>query len=217
MQRAGSPATSLRPRSVQQRYRSTRRPDHTLGNLQQVPDFFTSPPASVEQLIGARIREIPDFPTPGIAFKDITPLLADPPSFAVAVEAMAKPFAGCVDQVVGIEARGFILAAPIAYVLGAGVVPLRKEGRLPAPTFSEGYELEYGSAVLEVHRDAFHWGSRTLIVDDVLATGGTAAVAASLVEQAGGEVIGLSVLLELVGLNGRDKLVGREVHALLTA
>lgn len=170
---------------------------------------------STVRIVAERIRDVADFPRPGVTFKDITPLLSDPRSFAAAVEAMAEPFDGQVDQVVGIEARGFILASPIAYLLGAGVVPMRKEGRLPAPTYSEGYELEYGSAVLEVHRDAFDAGRRTLIVDDVLATGGTAAVAASLVEQAGGAVSGVSVLLEIIALDGRDKLSRWPVHTIL--
>jgi adenine phosphoribosyltransferase len=165
--------------------------------------------------ISEKIRDVPDFPRPGVLFKDITPLLADPETFSATVDAMAAPFAGQVDQVVGIEARGFILAAPIAYRLGAGVIPLRKEGRLPAPTIAEAYELEYGSAVLEVHKDAFQSGRRTLIVDDVLATGGTAAVAASLVEQAGGVVTGMSVLLELSELGGRGRLSDLDLHVLL--
>jgi adenine phosphoribosyltransferase len=173
--------------------------------------------SDVQGLIASKVREVPDFPRLGVVFKDITPLLADRSCFALAVEAMAEPFKNLVDQVVGIEARGFILAAPIAYLLGAGVVPLRKEGRLPAPTISGAYELEYGSATLEVHRDAFESGGRTLIVDDVLATGGTAATAASLVEEAGGEVTGVSVLLEIGGLGGRARLGGYDLHCVLPA
>ena len=135
-------------------------------------------------------------------FKDITPLLGEPEAFGDVVEALASTF-GPVDKVAGIEARGFILAAPVAYRIGAGFVPVRKKGKLPSATFAQEYELEYGSATLEVHQDAFAPGERVLIVDDVLATGGTARATASLVRQAGAEVAGIAVLMELSFLNGR--------------
>lgn len=161
---------------------------------------------------------MPDYPQPGVVFRDITPLLGDPVAFAGAVDAVvAHHGRGTIETVVGIEARGFIVAAPVAYHFGAGFVPVRKAGKLPAATYDVSYELEYGAASLEVHRDAFRPGDRVLIVDDVLATGGTAAAAAALVEQAGGVVVGVSVLIELTFLDGRARLeaAGRRVHALL--
>ncbi|MDQ6649794.1 MAG: adenine phosphoribosyltransferase [Actinomycetota bacterium] len=168
-------------------------------------------------MIRERIRDIPDYPQPGIVFKDITPLLADHVAFAGVVDAIvAHRGRGTIDKVVGIEARGFILAAPVAYHFGAGFVPVRKVGKLPAATYSASYDLEYGSSVIEVHRDAFAPGDRVLVVDDVLATGGTAAAAAELVRRAGGDVVGLSVLLELGFLGGRDRLGGLDLHALLS-
>ena len=171
----------------------------------------------LDALLRSRIVDVPDFPTPGIVFKDISPLLADHVAFAAAVDAVvAHHGRGTVDKVVGIEARGFILAAPVAYHFGAGFVPVRKPGKLPLATHETSYDLEYGSNVLQVHQDAFSPGDRVLVVDDVLATGGTAAAAARLVEQAGGEVVGLSVLLELAFLDGRAALPGRDVHALVT-
>jgi adenine phosphoribosyltransferase len=168
-------------------------------------------------LLGARVRDVPDYPKPGILFKDITPLLADHAAFSAAVDALAAPYAGGqVDKIVGIEARGFILAAPVAYRIGAGLVPVRKQGKLPAATHEASYDLEYGTATLEVHQDAFAPGDRVLIVDDVLATGGTAAATIDLVERAGGAVVGVSVLLELGFLAGRERLTGRHLQALLT-
>ena len=171
-------------------------------------------PDDVAALLFERIRDVPDYPKPGIVFKDITPLLADGPAFAAVVEALADGSEG-VTKVVGIEARGFILAAPVAYVLGAGFVPVRKQGKLPAPTLAESYELEYGEATLEVHIDAFGAGDRVLIVDDVLATGGTAAATAELVRRTGARVAGITVLLEIGFLAGRAKLPGLDVRALL--
>jgi adenine phosphoribosyltransferase len=168
-------------------------------------------------LLRARVRDVPDFPEPGVVFKDITPLLADHVAFAGAVDAVVNHYGrGTVDRVVGIEARGFILAAPVAYHFGAGFVPVRKQGKLPGATYDTAYELEYGSATLEVHVDAFEPGDRVVIVDDVLATGGTAAAAIELVERSGAEVVGVSVLVELAFLRGRERLAGRDVHALLT-
>ena len=160
----------------------------------------------VESLV-ARVVDVPDFPTPGIVFKDISPLLADRLSFAAAVDAMAEVhLEQRIDKVVGIEARGFVLAAPLAYRLGAGFVPVRKPGKLPGRTHETAYALEYGTNVLQVHRDALAPGDRVLIVDDVLATGGTAAAAAHLVQACGAELLGFSLLLELAFLDGRAAL-----------
>jgi adenine phosphoribosyltransferase len=170
--------------------------------------------AAIEDLISSKVRDIAGYPKPGIVFKDITPLLADAAAFAAVVDALAAGY-GPVDKVVGIEARGFILAAPVACRLGSGFVPVRKQGRLPGPTFAQSYELEYGSATIEVHQDAFSHGDRVLIVDDVLATGGTAGATTSLVHRAGAEVAGVAVLLELAFLGGRAKLPDGILRALL--
>ena len=172
--------------------------------------------SSLPGLISAKIRDIPDYPQPGIVFKDITPLLADGDAFAAVVSAIADESGNArVDKVVGIEARGFILAAPVACRLRAGFVPVRKQGKLPAETLGESYELEYGTATVEVHVDAFRPGERVLIIDDVLATGGTAAASVSLVRRSGAEVAAVSVLLELGFLGGRARLPGVEVRSLL--
>jgi adenine phosphoribosyltransferase len=169
----------------------------------------------VEQ-IEALIRDVPDFPEAGVAFKDITPVLADPIAFSTITDLIVVHFGrGNVDKVVGIEARGFILASPVAYHFGAGFVPIRKKGKLPWDTVDEEYSLEYGTATLELHRDAVGPGERVLIVDDVLATGGTAAAAASLVEQIGGKVCGIACVIELDFLGGRDKLGGHEIYSLI--
>ncbi|TMR24548.1 adenine phosphoribosyltransferase [Nonomuraea turkmeniaca] len=169
--------------------------------------------SELSTMILDRIRDIPDYPKPGVLFKDITPLLADPVAMAAVVDELAGLYQ--VDKIVGIEARGFILAAPVAYRAGAGFVPVRKKGKLPAETLEESYDLEYGSATIEVHRDAFAPGERALIVDDVLATGGTAKAAVDLVERAGAEVVGIAVLMELAFLKGRDRLPGVELHSLV--
>jgi adenine phosphoribosyltransferase len=169
---------------------------------------------SIVELLTSTIRDVRDYPQPGIVFKDITPLLADGPAFAAVVRALAAGTEGAT-KVAGIEARGFILAAPVAYVLGAGFVPVRKHGKLPAATYAESYELEYGQATLEVHTDAFDPGDQVLIVDDVLATGGTAAATAELVRRTGATVTGIVVLLELGFLAGRTKLPGLDVRSLL--
>jgi adenine phosphoribosyltransferase len=168
------------------------------------------------EAIKALIRDVPDFPEPGIIYKDITPVLADPIAFSTIIDLIVVHFGrGNVDKVVGIEARGFILAAPVAYHFGAGVVPVRKLGKLPWQTVSEEYSLEYGSATLELHQDAVLPGERVLVVDDVLATGGTAKAAASLVERIGGSVFGIACLIELSFLHGRDKLVGHDLFTLI--
>jgi adenine phosphoribosyltransferase len=173
-------------------------------------------PVDLTQLIEKRIRDVPDYPKPGVVFKDITPLLADHTAFAAVVDAIVAFYGrGTIDKVVGIEARGFILAAPVAYDFGAGFVPVRKEGKLPAATYTESYDLEYGSETIQVHQDALAPGERVLIVDDVLATGGTARAAAELVRRTGAEVVGISVLMELAFLHGRDKLDGLDVHPLM--
>ncbi|HEV2375560.1 MAG TPA: adenine phosphoribosyltransferase [Streptosporangiaceae bacterium] len=169
---------------------------------------------SLRELIQARVRDVPDYPKPGIVFKDITPLLADGQALNAVVAALADGH-GHVDKVAGIEARGFILASSVACHLGAGFVPVRKEGRLPGPTFGQSYELEYGTATVEIHQDAFTPGERVLVVDDVLATGGTAEAAVSLVRQAGAEVAGVAVLLELSFLGGRAKFPDGMIHSLL--
>src|SRR5579863_762990 len=166
-------------------------------------------------LIASRIRDVPDYPQAGVVFKDITPLLADARAFGAVVQALAQTY-GPVDKVAGIEARGFILAAPVACSLNAGFVPIRKKGKLPGATLAEEYKLEYGTATIEVLTDAFAPGERVLIIDDVLATGGTARATANLVHRAGAQVAGISVLLELSFLNGRAKLAGLPVTALIT-
>jgi adenine phosphoribosyltransferase len=170
--------------------------------------------SGVEELIRGFVRDVPDYPSPGILFKDITPLLADAAAFAAIVDALVGQHTpGSVDKVVGIEARGFILAAPVAYRLGAGFVPMRKKGKLPYQTFETSYALEYATATIEVHRDAFAPGERVLIVDDVLATGGTALAALDLVAQAGGTTVGLSFLIELSALAGRTALTDQRANS----
>lgn len=161
------------------------------------------------------IRDIPDFPEPGIMFRDISTLLADPALFRQTIDAMALPYRD-IDKVVIIESRGFILGTPIAYAIGAGVVPVRKPGRLPAATYAEDYTLEYGTNALEIHQDAIEPGERILIVDDLLATGGTVNATVRLVERLQGEIVGVSVLAELSALKGRDTVpAGITVHSLV--
>jgi adenine phosphoribosyltransferase len=172
-------------------------------------------PADITTLVKSLIRDIPDYPQQGVVFKDITPLLADAAGFAAVVDALASGH-GPVDKVAGIEARGFILASPVALRLNAGFVPVRKKGKLPSITYSQDYELEYGSATLEVHRDAFAPGERVLVVDDVLATGGTARATADLIAMAGATVAGIVMLMELSFLDGRRKLPDLDVRSLLT-
>jgi adenine phosphoribosyltransferase len=165
----------------------------------------------LDEHLESLIRDIPDFPKPGVVFKDITPLLADHDGFSAVISALAdagRDDAGnvVVDKVVGMEARGFILAAPVALALGAGFVPVRKAGKLPGPTHAVSYELEYGLDSLEVHQDAIQPGERVLMVDDVMATGGTVAATAELIRQCGGVVAGAVVLMELSFLDGRAKV-----------
>jgi adenine phosphoribosyltransferase len=164
----------------------------------------------------AKIRHVPDFPKKGILFYDITTLLSDPAGFRDTVDAIAAPYMGeDIDQVVGIESRGFILGAAVANTLGSGFVPIRKPGKLPSACVREDYQLEYGTDALEIHNDAFAKGQRILIVDDVLATGGTAKAAVELVNKLGGKTIGIAFLIELNFLQGREKLAGQPVYSVL--
>ena len=164
----------------------------------------------------AKIRHVPDFPKPGILFYDITTLLNDPQGFRDMIHALANPYAGKgIEQVVGIESRGFILGGAVANTLNAGFVPIRKPGKLPSKTHREDYALEYGTDGLEIHQDAVREGQRVLVVDDVLATGGTAKAAAGLVRRVGGTLVGLSFLIELNFLKGRDRLTGEAVYSVL--
>lgn len=167
-------------------------------------------------ILAGSVRDIRDFPKPGVVFKDITPLLADPSAFSSAVDAIVVSFGrGSIDKVVGIEARGFIIAAPVAYHFSAGFVPLRKAGKLPYDTMSESYDLEYGQETLEVHADSFAPEDRVLIVDDVLATGGTARAACDLVTRAGAQVAGLAFIIELSFLGGAERIADFDYVSLL--
>jgi adenine phosphoribosyltransferase len=175
---------------------------------------------AAERLLWSRVREIPDWPEPGVLFRDLTPLMADPVTFATAVDLMAVIIGrGTVDEVVGIEARGFPYGAALAYHLGAGFVTLRKPGKLPGEVHSQEYDLEYGSTSLELHRDALGAGRRVVVVDDVLATGGTACAAIDLVRRTGAEVVTFAVIMDLPFLGGSDKVRERDVPvaALLSA
>jgi adenine phosphoribosyltransferase len=169
---------------------------------------------AISERLKALVRDVPDFPHEGIMFRDITTLLADGEAFRAAIDAMADGYED-IDKVVIIESRGFILGTPIAYVLGAGVVPVRKPGRLPAPTFEQAYSLEYGANALEIHQDAIAPGEHVLIVDDLLATGGTVAATIHLVEKLGGTVAGVSVLAELSDLHGRDAVGDYPITSLI--
>ncbi len=168
--------------------------------------------ARIESLIAV----VPDFPEPGIIFRDLTPLFADPVGFRGLVEAITAPFVGEYDLVAGVEARGFLLAGAAAPVTGAGVLTVRKKGKLPREVISESYGLEYGQATLEVHVDDIPDGARVLILDDVLATGGTLRAVCNLIERAGGVVAGIGVAMELPALNGRQNLAGYKVHSVFT-
>jgi len=179
-----------------------------------VPGEEAAADGALAALIKAKVRDVADYPQPGVVFKDITPLLADGKALAAVVSALAEGH-GPVDKVAGIEARGFILAASVACQLGSGFVPVRKQGRLPGPTYARSYQLEYGTATIEVHQDAFTPGERVLIVDDVLATGGTAEATVDLVRRAGAEVAGIAVILELSFLGGRSRLSPGNLRSLL--
>jgi adenine phosphoribosyltransferase len=166
--------------------------------------------------LAARIRDVPDFPEPGVVFKDITPILGDGPSFGLALDALTEPWAGLgVTKILGIEARGFLLGAPVADRLGAGFVPVRKAGKLPSEVVGVEYALEYGSSRIEMHVDAVAPGERVLVIDDVLATGGTAAAAVGLAALLGADVVGLGFLLELGFLGGRARLEGQNIHTVM--
>lgn len=162
----------------------------------------------------AKIRSIPNFPKPGVLYRDITPLIADGPYFKTAIDLMAAPY-HAVDHIVSIESRGFVFGAPMAYKLGAGLVTVRKVGRLPGKTLQEDYELEYGVNTVEIHSDAIKPGQRVIIVDDLLATGGTIRAAVNLVERLDAELVGVCVLIELSELEGRKKLEGHDVRSLI--
>lgn len=167
--------------------------------------------------LGDLVRDIPDYPQPGVVFRDITPLLGNGPGFQRCVDELAERFSDLsVDRVLGMEARGFILAAPVAYKLGAGFIPVRKAGKLPWAVVREEYALEYGRDKLEMHRDAIHPGERILVIDDVLATGGTAEATWRLVDTLGGVVVGLGFMIEIEGLGGRQRLAPNRVESLAT-
>ncbi|MFJ8001584.1 adenine phosphoribosyltransferase [Streptomyces sp. NPDC096310] len=176
---------------------------------------------STRELLLSRIRDVADYPKPGVVFKDITPLLADPKAFTALTDALADL---CVrfgaTKIVGLEARGFILAAPVAVRAGVGFIPVRKAGKLPGATLSQSYDLEYGSAEIEIHAEDLDQGDRVLVIDDVLATGGTAEASLELVRRAGAEVVGVAVLMELGFLGGRERLLpaldGAPLEALIT-
>ncbi|MBI4669290.1 MAG: adenine phosphoribosyltransferase [Elusimicrobia bacterium] len=169
----------------------------------------------INKITGA-IRNIPDFPKPGILFRDITPLLGNAGLFKKTIDLLCRPYQDRgIDYAVGVEARGFLLAGAAACRIGCGVVPVRKKGKLPFKTFGATYDLEYGQDTLEIHQDAFSKGGKIIIIDDVLATGGTAKAVAELVEKAGGKVVGISFLIELAALNGRTKIRQYPIHALI--
>ena len=169
----------------------------------------------VEQL-KARIRDIPNFPKPGIIFRDITPLLADPAALALSIEMMSNRYRGKgIDIIVGAESRGFIFGTAVACAISAGFVPVRKPGKLPSTTLSCDYNLEYGSGTLHMHTDGVLKGHRVVLIDDLLATGGTLRACADMVTRSGGKIVGISVLIELVGLKGRQKLTPHEVHSVI--
>jgi adenine phosphoribosyltransferase len=190
-------------------------PGHRIRHA--APECPTNVTISSADDLRALIREVPDFPKPGIRFYDITTLLKEPDAFREVIDRMAAQVGDTkIDVVVGMESRGFIFSAPLAYKLNAGFVPVRKLGKLPAETIEVEYELEYGTATLEIHSDAIGKGQRVLIVDDLLATGGTVMGTIELVRRLGGEIAGLSFMVELSALNGRDKLDEFDIHTLLT-
>lgn len=166
-------------------------------------------------LVASRLRDVQDFPEPGVVFKDFTPLLADPHALRAVVDDVVARYEGRIDVIAGIEARGFMIGTACAVALGVPFVPIRKKGKLPAATFTASYDLEYGSATIEVHQDACGPGQRVLIMDDVLATGGTAAAACELVDRTGAQVVAVDIVCEISSLGGRDRLRDRDVQALL--
>jgi adenine phosphoribosyltransferase len=168
--------------------------------------------SSLADLVSSRLRDVPDFPEPGVVFKDVTPLLADGAAFRAVVADIAERRRGTVDLVAGIEARGFIFGAAVAHELGIGFVPVRKAGKLPGRTKGVSYVLEYGSATIEIHEDSFVGGERVLVIDDVLATGGTAAATCELLEGSDATVVAVEAVIELAFLHGRDRLAGRDLH-----
>ncbi|MEZ0449618.1 adenine phosphoribosyltransferase [Cellulomonas sp. ICMP 17802] len=186
-------------------------PDGAAGAPSGVP----AARAHVLRRVDELVRLVPDYPQPGVLFRDITPLLADAAAFADVIAEIAGRVEGPVDLVAGMEARGFLLAAPVAVALGAGMLPVRKAGKLPGPTAAESYELEYGTATIEIHSATVPEGARVLVIDDVLATGGTAAATVALLQRCGAEVVGLSFLVELEALRGRDQLVGHAIDVLV--
>ncbi|MDO5048387.1 MAG: adenine phosphoribosyltransferase [Actinomycetaceae bacterium] len=179
-----------------------------MSNEQELRDRLGS-------LVKDNLREIPDFPDPGVLFRDITPLLANGAAFGELIETFADHYRGKVDAIAGLESRGFILAAPLATALGVGMITVRKAGKLPGPVIGVDYQLEYGEARMEIRPDSVQEGSRVLVIDDVLATGGTAAAAVELLQQCNAEVVGVTVLLELAGLNGRTKLPDLTVESVV--
>jgi adenine phosphoribosyltransferase len=172
-------------------------------------------PSTAAQFVSDLTAIVPDFPKPGITFRDLTPVFANGPALRTITDALAAPFVGRIDAVAGVEARGFVLAAAAAYALGIGVLIIRKPGKLPQKVLSESYDLEYGNAELQVQPNTLPPGSRVLVLDDVLATGGTLAASTKLIERAGWAVAGVSVVLELSDLNGREALPGRDIRSLL--
>jgi adenine phosphoribosyltransferase len=189
----------------------------TTGSASGITPFTSTLTLEQSTWLKQYIRNIPDYPQPGILFRDITPLLQDARALRFTVETMANRYRSQqIDQVVGIESRGFIFGTPLAYLLGTGFVPVRKKGKLPSQVISVEYELEYGSNVLEIHTDSIQPGQRILVVDDLLATGGTTAGTVKLVEQLGAQVVSLAFLIELAGLEGRSRLPGHDVFALLS-
>lgn len=177
-------------------------------------DAAGSARTDLSDLVASHLADVPDFPVEGVVFKDITPLVEHAETFRAVIEGTAERYRDRVDIVAGIESRGFVFGAALAYELGTGLALIRKAGKLPRPTYSVSYDLEYGSATIEAHQDAFSEGQRVLLIDDVLATGGTAAAAASLVERSGATVAEIAVILELGFLSGRDALGGHPVWAL---
>lgn len=180
------------------------------------PAGTPAPGSEAREAIDRLCAVVPDFPSPGILFRDLTPVFSDAAGFRAVVDALVEPFAGSFDAVAGIEARGFLLAAAVAYATGTGVVTVRKAGKLPRAVYRESYDLEYGQAALELHRSDLPAGARVLVLDDVLATGGTLVAACALLEKAGAVVVGCGVVLELGDLGGRTSLAGRTIHALET-